>query len=162
SRSARRQACLEGGERRMTPPTIIRCGRREIEITHPDKPLFSDPVVTKLDLARHYERVAEVMVPHVRDRPLALESYPQGTDARGFYMKSVPKHFPDWIATAQVPKKGGHNTQVLANDAATLVYLAGQNVVTPHAWLGRADALREPDRLIIDFDPNPGIGFATI
>src|SRR3954453_11288928 len=106
----------------------IRAGRRDVEITHPDKALFTDPTVTKLDLARHYEAVAPVMVPHVRDRPLALESYPQGTGHRGFYMKSVPKHFPDWIATVNVPKKGGANTQVLANDAASLVYLAGQNV----------------------------------
>jgi bifunctional non-homologous end joining protein LigD len=145
-----------------SPEVSIRCGRREIAISHPDKALFTDPTITKLDLARHYEAIAEVMVPHVRDRPLALESYPQGTDHRGFYMKSVPKHFPDWIATANVPKKGGHNTQVLANEGAALVYLAGQNVVTPHVWLGRADALREPDRLIIDFDPNPGVSFATI
>jgi bifunctional non-homologous end joining protein LigD len=140
----------------------IRCGRREIAITHPDKALFTRPTVTKLELARHYEHVAEAMLPHVRDRPLALESYPQGTDARGFYMKSVPRHFPDWIATADVPKKGGSNTQVLAQHAATLVYLAAQNVVTPHVWLGRADALREPDRLIIDLDPSPGIGFAAV
>jgi bifunctional non-homologous end joining protein LigD len=77
-------------------------------------------------------------------------------------MKSVPKHFPDWIRTAEVPKKGGSNIQVLANDGATLVYLAGQNVVTPHVWLGRVDALDRPDRLIIDLDPSPGIGFAAV
>jgi bifunctional non-homologous end joining protein LigD len=133
-----------------------------VEISSPDKVLFTEPQVTKLELARHYEQVAEVMLPHVRDRPLALESYPQGTDARGFYMKSVPKHFPDWIRTAEVPKKGGSNIQVLANDGATLVYLAGQNVVTPHVWLGRVDALDRPDRLIIDLDPSPGIGFAAV
>jgi bifunctional non-homologous end joining protein LigD len=142
--------------------TAIRCGRRTVEITHPDKALFTDPTVTKLDLARHYENVAEVMLPHVRDRPLALESFPQGTGSRGFYMKSVPRHFPDWIKRAKVPKKGGANEQVLANDAATLVYLAGQNVVTPHVWLGRVDALRQPDRLIIDLDPSPGVGFAAV
>jgi bifunctional non-homologous end joining protein LigD len=142
--------------------TTIRFGRREVEISSPDKVLFTEPEVTKLELARHYEQVAEVMLPHVRDRPLALESYPQGTDARGFYMKSVPKHFPDWIRTAEVPKKGGSNIQVLANDGATLVYLDGQNVVTPHVWLGRVDALDRPDRLIIDLDPSPGIGFAAV
>jgi bifunctional non-homologous end joining protein LigD len=144
------------------PVTTIRCGRRTIEITHPDKALFTEPTITKLDLARHYEAVAEVMLPHVRGRPLALESYPQGTGQRGFFMKSVPRHFPDWIRTAEVPKKGGSNTQVLAEDAATLVYLAGQNVVTPHIWLARIDDLRTPDRLIIDFDPSPGVTFATV
>ena len=77
-------------------------------------------------------------------------------------MKSVPGHFPDWIATTEVPKRGGSLTQVLANDPATLVYLAGQNVVTPHVWLSRIADLRRPDRLIIDLDPSPGVRFADV
>jgi bifunctional non-homologous end joining protein LigD len=137
-------------------------GRRQIEITHPNKVMFTRPKVTKLDLAQHYERIGAVMVPHVAGRPLALQSFPQGTDSRGFFLKSVPGYFPDWIRTVVVPKKGGSLTQVLAGDAATLVYLAGQNVVTPHIWLSRADALRQPDRLIIDLDPSPGIGFGAV
>ena len=102
---------------------LLRIGRRQIDLTHPDKLLFTQPPVTKLDLARHYENVAAAMVPHVHDRPLALEAFPQGIERRGYYMKSVPD-YPDWIATAQVAKKGGSLKQVLANDAATLVYLA--------------------------------------
>ena len=140
----------------------IRCGRHEIEITHPDKALFERPAVTKLELARHYERVASAMLPLIAERPLALESFPQGTGERGFFMKSVPKHVPAWIHTAEVPKRGGANVQVLGADAATLVYLAGQNVVTPHIWLSRIDDLRTPDRLIVDLDPSPGIGFAAV
>lgn len=140
----------------------IRRGRRAIEITHPDKLMFARPDITKLELVRHYEQVAEAMLPHVRDRPLALQSFPRGTMGRGFFMKSIPSYFPDWIRTVEVPKKGGSLTQILAGDAATLIYLAGQNVVTPHIWLARADALRDPDRLIIDLDPSPGIGFAAV
>jgi bifunctional non-homologous end joining protein LigD len=140
----------------------IRVGRRTVEIAHPDKALFIRPKITKLDLARHYQRVAEVMLPHVRGRPLALEAFPQGIGRPGFFMKSVPGHFPDWIATAEVPKKGGSLTQVIAQEAATLVYLAGQNVITPHVWLSRVDAPRQPDRLILDLDPAPGVGFATV
>lgn len=141
---------------------LLRIGRRQIDLTHPDKLLFTRPPVTKLDLARHYENVSAAMVLHVHDRPLALEAFPQGIERRGYYMKSVPDYFPDWIATAQVAKKGGSLKQVLANDAATLVYLAAQNVVTPHTWLSRADRPREPDRLILDFDPSPGAGFAAV
>jgi bifunctional non-homologous end joining protein LigD len=140
----------------------MRVGSRTVELTHPGKALFSDPEVTKLDLARHYEGVSEAMLPLIRDRPLALQSFPQGIDGKGFFMKSIPKHFPAWIATAEVPKRGGSLTQVLANDAATLVYLAGQNVVTPHVWLSRIDEPRQPDRLTFDFDPSPGIGFNEV
>ena len=140
----------------------MRIGRREVPFTHPDKALFADPAITKLQLGRYYESVAEAMVPLVRDRPLALQAFPDGIDAKGYFMKSVPAYFPDWIATATVPKRGGTLTQVLAGDAATLVYLAGQNVVTPHVWLSRADQPRCPDRLIIDLDPSPGVSFAQI
>src|SRR3954449_10167471 len=140
----------------------LRVGRRSIEITNPGKALFARPRVTKLDLARYYERVAPAMLPHIRDRPLALQVFPRGIDQRGHFLKNAPEHFPDWIARAQVGKRGGSLTQVLANEAATLVYLAGQNAVTPHIWLARIDEPRRPDRLIIDFDPNPGVSFATI
>ena len=142
--------------------TSIRLGRREIEITHPGKALFAKPKVTKLELARHYERVAEAMLPHVHGRPLALEAFPRGIDGGGYFMKNVPRHFPGWVERVEVEKRGGSLTQVVAENAATLVYLAAQNVITPHIWLSRADEPRKPDRLIIDFDPSPGVGFATI
>jgi bifunctional non-homologous end joining protein LigD len=140
----------------------LRVGNRRVPISHPGKRLFADPPVTKLDLARYYEHVAPVMLPHLKDRPLALQAFPSGIERPGFFLKSVPGHFPGWIATATVPKRGGSLTQVLANEAATLVYLAGQNVITPHIWLSRADLPREPDRLTIDLDPAPGVGFAEV
>ena len=140
----------------------VTVGRRPVPFSHPDKALFTDPEITKRALAEHYENVASAMLPHVRDRPLALQAFPNGIDQKGFFMKSVPGYFPDWIETVTVPKKGGTLTQVVAGDAATLVYLAGQNVVTPHIWLSRADEPRQPDRLIIDFDPSPGVGFADV
>ena len=140
----------------------LRVGRRAIAITHPGKALFARPRVTKLDLARYYDRVAPAMLPHVRGRPLALQVFPRGIDAPGYFMKSVPARFPDWISTVKVSKAGGSLTQVLAEDEATLVYLAAQNMVTPHVWLSRADQPRRPDRLIIDLDPSPGVGFAAV
>jgi bifunctional non-homologous end joining protein LigD len=141
--------------------TIV-AGRRRIAITHPEKALFTDPEVTKLDLARYYEQVGAAMLPHVRERPLALEVYPQGIADRGFFVKKVPPHFPDWIERVDVPKRDGSNTQVVISNVATLVFLAGQNVITPHIWLSRADELHQPDRLIIDLDPSEGVGFDDV
>ncbi len=139
----------------------LKVGRRTVELTHPDKVLFPRAKVTKLDLARHYERVAPVMLPYVSGRPLALQAFPGGIEGYGYFMKAVPDYFPDWIKRATVEKRGGTVTHVLAEDAATLVYLAGQNVVTLHGWLSRADKPRRPDRLIFDFDPS-GAGFAGV
>lgn len=139
-----------------------RVGRRRVEITHPDRALFGRPRLTKRDLARHYGRVGEAMLPHVRGRPLALEAFPRGIDAPGYYMKSVPDHFPDWIEKVTVSKRGGRLRQVVAENAATLVYLAAQNVITPHVWLSRVDRPRQPDRLVLDFDPSEGAGFTAV
>jgi bifunctional non-homologous end joining protein LigD len=138
----------------VTLTESVRAGRRSIAITHADRVVFPEAGVTKLDLACHYAAVAPVMVPHVRDRPLAVQSFPQGVAGKGFFVKNVAKHFPDWIKTARVPKReGGALTQVLANDAPTLVYLAGQNAITPHIWTARADRLEQPDRVVFDLDP---------
>lgn len=132
----------------------VKAGRRSVSITHPDRVVFPQAKVTKLDLACHYAAVGAVMVPHVRDRPLAVQSFPQGVAGKGFFVKNAAKHFPDWIKTADVPKReGGSLRQVLANDTATLVYLAGQNAITPHIWTARADRLEQPDRIVFDLDP---------
>ena len=139
----------------------LKVGRRSIELSHPDKLLFPDAKLTKRDLARHYERVAPLMLPHVAGRPLALQAFPGGIEGHGHFQKAAPSHYPDWIERATVPKRGGTVTHVLARDAPTLVYLAGQNVITLHAWLSRADEPRRPDRLIMDFDPSGG-GFADV
>ena len=132
-----------------------------MKLTHPDKVLFPSSKVTKRELADHYERVAPLMLPYVDGRPLALQAFPDGVEGKGFFMKAVPGYYPDWVARATVPKRGGTVTHAIASEAATLVYLAGQNVVTPHVWLSRADRPREPDRLILDFDPSGG-GFADV
>jgi DNA primase len=134
----------------------IRAGRRAVEITHAARVVFRRAGLTKLDLARHYERVGPAMIPHVRDRPPALDAYPEGVQGGGYLIKQIPRHFPDWIARATVRKRGGEVTHVLANDRATLVYLAGQNAVTLHAWPSRADQ-RKADRgkrIFVDVNRN--------
>jgi bifunctional non-homologous end joining protein LigD len=140
---------------------MTRAGPKVVSISHPDKVLFPAAGLTKRDLARHYETVAPAMLPYVKDRPLAVQAFPKGIEEHGFFMKAVPGYFPDWIDRVTVRKRGGTVTHVLANHAATLVYLAGQNVVTPHTWLSRADEPDLPDRLIVDFDPSGG-GFADV
>ena len=116
----------------MQHDRVPEVGRRDVRVTHPDKVLFARAKLTKLDLARHYERVAPVMLPYVKDRPLALQAFPGGIDGNGFFMKAVPDYFPDWVQRVTVPKRGGTVTHALAERRRHLVYLAGQNVVTPH------------------------------
>jgi bifunctional non-homologous end joining protein LigD len=132
------------------------------KISSPDKRLFPDDGITKLDLADYYERVAEWIVPHVRDRPLSLQIFPAGIEAQGFFQKNVPKHYPDWIRRVEVRKEGGKVIHPVVTDAETLPYLVGQNTVTPHVWLSRCDRVHLPDRMVVDLDPPPGDDFPAV
>jgi bifunctional non-homologous end joining protein LigD len=133
-----------------------------IDITHPDKVLFPGDGITKGDLAAYYEHVAEWMLPHVRDRPVSMQRFPDGIEGKGFFHKDVPDYFPGWIKRVEVPKSNGTVTHLLIRSADTLVYLVGQNTITPHVWLSRADRLWQPDRLVFDLDPPPGDDFAAV
>jgi bifunctional non-homologous end joining protein LigD len=133
-----------------------------VQITHPDKLLVPADGITKGDLAEYYERVAEWMLPHVRGRPVSMQRFPDGIDGKGFFHKDIPDYFPAWIRRVEVPKSGGSVTHVVTRDVDTLVYLVGQNTITPHVWLSRADRPWQPDRMVLDLDPPPGGDFATI
>jgi bifunctional non-homologous end joining protein LigD len=133
-----------------------------VEISKPDKELFTStedaPPVTKLDLARHYADVAGVMLPHLRDRPINMQRFPDGIDGPSFYEKKVPGHFPDWVRTVEVDTAEEPQRQVVVDDDRTLVHLANQACLTPHTWLSRADDLDRPDQLVFDLDPTvPGL-----
>src|SRR5215208_21432 len=132
---------------------VVRVDRREIEISRPEKVLFPADGITKGDLVEYYARIAPRMLPHLRDRPLTLERYPNGINTKRFFQKEVSSYFPKWIRTKTVEKVGGTVTHILCNDTATLVYIANQACVTPHIFLSRADKLDIPDQLVFDLDP---------
>jgi bifunctional non-homologous end joining protein LigD len=132
-----------------------------VKISSPGKVLFPADGVTKADLASYYERVSEWMLPHVGDRPVSMQRFPDGIAGKGFFHKDVPDYFPDWIGRVEVPKHGGSVTHAVVRDADTLVYLVGQNTITPHVWLSRADRPPQLDRMVFDLDP-PGDDFATV
>ena len=131
----------------------IRAGRRSVRLTNPDRLLFPRDGITKADMAVYYRDVAAVMVPHVRGRPVSMQRFRDGIDKPGFFQKDIGRGAPDWVKRVSVGKRDGTVCHVLADDAATLVWLAQQNCITPHVFPRRADRLDRPDRLVIDFDP---------
>jgi bifunctional non-homologous end joining protein LigD len=122
-------------------------------ITHPEKVLFPDDGITKGELAAYYDEIAEVMIPHLRGRPVTMERFPQGLGAKGFLQKNVVKGFPAWLNRVETPKKGGVVHYALANNRRSLQWLANQNTITLHVWTARAPKLDRPDICIIDLDP---------
>jgi bifunctional non-homologous end joining protein LigD len=133
----------------------IRAGRRTVQVSRPDKPLFPSGI-TKADLACYHETIAPVMLSHIAGRPLNLERYPDGIEGTRIMQQRAAEHFPEWVGRVTVPAREGTVTHVVASDAATLVYLADQACITLHAWLCRADRLDRPDRMIFDLDPSEG------
>ena len=132
----------------------MRAGRRKVRISNPAKVLFPDDGITKQDLAGYYAAVAPAMVPHVRDRPLNLWRWNAGIDRDVVVQQAIPKGAPEWVKRVEVERRrGGTVVHAVGGEAATLVWLANQNCITPHAWTDRADRLGYPDRLVFDLDP---------
>jgi len=123
-------------------------------ITHPDKVLFPDAGITKGDLAAYYEAVAPTMLPHLRGRPLTMERYPAGIDAKGFWQKDVSKGFPSWLERIEVPKKDGVVHHPVVTDLESLLWVTNQNTITHHVWTSRVPDLNQPDICVFDLDPS--------
>jgi bifunctional non-homologous end joining protein LigD len=127
----------------------------QITISNPDKVLFPDDGITKGDLVEYYRRISQQMLPHVQDRPLHMNRFPDGIGRISIQQKRVPDSFPPWIKRATVDlHKGGTITHAVIDNAATLVYLANYNMITAHVWLSRIQAPERPDQLIFDLDPS--------
>ena len=123
-------------------------------ISHPEKVLFPGEGITKGELASYYERVAPIILPHIRRRPITMERYHRGIAAPGFFQKDVSKGFPEWLKRVEVPKHGGTVHHPIANDTKSLLWLANQNSITIHVWPSRAPNLYNPDICVFDLDPS--------
>ncbi len=122
-------------------------------ITHPEKLLFPADGISKGELAAYYESVAPIMLPHLSGRPVTMERFPAGIEAKGFMQKDVVKGFPEWLERVEVPKKDGTTHYPLIGDARSLLWLANQNCITPHVWISRVPDLHQPDLCVFDLDP---------
>lgn len=139
----------------------LRFGKYTVEASSLNKQLFPKVGITKGDLIRYSEEIAEVLLPHIEDRPLSFERYPDGVQANGFFQKNTPDYFPEWIRTETLKKEGGAIAHTLADNTATLVFLANQACITIHAGLSRVQHVHKPCELVVDLDPSGG-DFAAV
>jgi bifunctional non-homologous end joining protein LigD len=141
-----------------------------VRVTHPDKVLFPQDGLTKLDLARYYAAHGALVLRYAARRPLTLRTYPQGIDRPGVYMKRVPKGAPDWIETFRdqpAPVRAGQEKApvdyVIARDETdvrTLVWTAQYNAVEVHPWPSRVEHPDRPDWGVLDLDLHGPAGTA--
>ncbi|HEU0274534.1 MAG TPA: non-homologous end-joining DNA ligase [Candidatus Udaeobacter sp.] len=128
---------------------------RSIQVSNLDKVLYPSVGFTKGQVIDYYIRIAPVLLPHLRNRPLTMKRYPDGVDGEFFYEKNCPSHRPKWVQTAKVWSEGNQRTMnyCLANDLPTLVWAANLADLELHTSLSRKDDLDCPTMMVFDLDP---------
>jgi DNA ligase D len=135
----------------------------EVTVSHPDKVFFAKSGLTKLDVVRYYQAVADPLLATVRGRPLLLERYPDGAGGKSFFQKRVPKSAPPWLTTTQVATPNGTMSDALvAADLAHVLWAINLGCIGFHVWPVHAATPDIADELRIDLDPSPGIGFPEV
>ena len=135
-----------------------------IRLTHPDKIVDADSRVTKRQLAEYLWAVSGAMLPHIADRPLSLVRCPEGSGKQCFYQKHVNHLLPKGVGSVMVAdKKGGApEPYITLNDAEALAGLAQMSVLEIHPWGSRNEHLEQPDRIIIDLDPDESLPWTAV
>jgi bifunctional non-homologous end joining protein LigD len=134
-----------------------------IHLTHPDRVLYPEQGVTKLDLARYYEAAADWILPHLAGRPLSLVRCPQGSGKACFYQKHLREGAPDAVRAVTIAEEdGGKEPYPYVNDLAGIVALVQIGVLELHGWGAKIANLEHPDRLVFDLDPDPSVGWERV
>jgi bifunctional non-homologous end joining protein LigD len=129
---------------------------RALRISNRDKVLYPQAGFTKGDVIDYYLGVGEAILPHLRGHPLTLKRYPNGVEEKFFYEKQCPSHRPDWVRTAAVPTGSKTIDFCVADDQATLVWLANLAALELHTSLALAEDVSRPTMMVFDLDPGPG------
>ncbi|MBX3530878.1 MAG: DNA ligase D [Rhizobiaceae bacterium] len=134
-----------------------------VKLSSPQKVLWEEQGVTKADLAAHYERVAERMLPHVTKRLLSLVRCPDGASGQCFFQKHDSRGFPDELKRLEITENDGDRANYLyAEDISALIAGVQMSTLEFHIWGARVDRLEQPDRLVFDLDPDEGLGFSDV
>jgi bifunctional non-homologous end joining protein LigD len=133
-----------------------------VRITHPDRIMYPQVGLTKLDLARYYEAVADRMLPHLRGRPLTLVRCGEGLStgverADCIYMKHSKVWAPEALRRVRIRERTKIGEYVIADTVAGLLTLVQMDILEIHTWNSTFERIEEPDRLVFDIDPGPDV-----
>jgi bifunctional non-homologous end joining protein LigD len=141
----------------LSKKTVVQIDGRTLSLSNLDKVLYPAAGFTKGQVIDYYVRIAPVLLPHLRLRPLTLKRYPEGVDHQFFYEKNAPMHRPDWVKVAPIWSEGNRRNvnYVLANDLPTLVWIANLASIELHPSLSLAKDIDCPTMMVFDLDPGP-------
>ena len=136
---------------------------QQVAVTHPDKVVFPDIAVTKLDLIQYYLAVAPGALRGVSDRPMILKRFVKGITEEAVFQKRAPEKRPDFVDVAELKYASGTSAkEAVIHDAAGLVWAVNMGCVDLNPHPVRADDLAHPDELRVDLDPMPGVQWHQI
>jgi bifunctional non-homologous end joining protein LigD len=141
-----------------TPRVEVEVEGRRLSLSNLDKPMYPKVGFTKGQVIDYYTRVAPVLLPHLRRRPLTLKRYPDGVEGEFFYEKQCPSHRPDWVRTAPIVTGRKTIDFCVCDDLATLVWLANLADLELHPSLSLAAEIDRPTMMAFDLDPGPPAG----
>jgi bifunctional non-homologous end joining protein LigD len=132
----------------------------EVKLSSADRVLFPDDGITKGELFEYYGRVADAIVPHLKDRPFTMKRWREGLPGGSFFQKQAPKGMPDWIPTRQFrtwPRGGKGESRLvdfpLVNSREALLWMVQMHCIDMNAWYSRIDKPERPDYVVFDLDP---------
>ncbi len=126
---------------------------RELKLSNLDKSLYPQAGFVKRDVIDFYAAVATTIIAHLKGRALTVKRWPDGVDGKAFFQKQAPAHRPDWVQTMTLPSEKKPIDYLLAQDRATIVWLANLAALELHVPLARAEAPERPTMLVFDLDP---------
>ena len=135
----------------------VKIGERTLSLSNLDKVMYPESGFTKGQVIDYYTRIADAILPHLKDRPLTLKRYPEGVEGEAFYEKNCPKHRPPWIKTATVWSEGNNRDMYycMVQDLPSLVWVAQLGSLELHTSLSLYKKLDQPRMLVFDLDPGP-------
>ena len=143
--------------------TMLEAAGREVRLSNPGKVYFPKPGWTKLDVAEYYLAMAGPVLVHLSERPTVMKRFVNGVREDPIWQKRVPQKVPDWLQTATVSFPSGRTAEELvANDAAHLVWAVNLGVIDFNPHPARRSDLSHPDELRVDLDPTPGIAWDAV
>ena len=133
---------------------VVEIAGRRISLANLEKDLYPSYGFTKAHVLEYYGRMAEFVLPHLKDRALTLKRFPDGVEKAFFFEKRCPSHHPSWVKTAEVLQNDGEQMTVcLVNNPETLLWVANLASLELHVPLARTGSPETPDAMVFDLDP---------
>ena len=131
------------------------CGH-ELRFTHLSKVYWPEDGVTKRDMFNYYYRIAEYILPYLKNRPMSLNRFPNGIHGSSFYQKDVKGKAPDWVTKTfpYTTSDGEHKEYLVGSDESYLLWMASLGCIEMNPWFSRYKSPDNPDYCVIDLDPD--------